>query len=464
MSARRMGSMMAAVKRNALQAWPWWLGFALMWPVRYLPRTSLFFEAFPFFGAFQLLGCALAFLALLLAARPLWLLSDKAIRIGAFGVGVSAALGFVLIGDQANGALIPFGYLMIGMANAGFLALWYRAFNGMRAFDILVCLAFASVVLSLVDGVLLLLPDHVAKSLMVLLPLASPALLCRTLPLSLGNQLQERKAGKGTRRVKGEDAGYYVLAVVVGCAFGFMSRIVHQEPALTNDLLSVATLLAIAGALVVSAPAIEKRGFGPVLMRVALPVVAAAFLLLPIAPWPLAVTNTLCIMGAYYFYFAMFAFWSSESGMRGLAPFALFFLLQSVAEFVSSIVAARAFAALSQDYGNALFVVALVAVYVFFIVSNALAKREGGVPDVSHGEKAHREALQEAAAMFDLTEREREILVLVALGKPRKAIAAELFISEDTVKTHTRNLYKKLGVHSKKDVQALFDDGSPLKG
>ena len=138
---------------------------------------------------------------------------------------MSAALGFVLIGDQANGALIPFGYLMIGMANAGFLALWYRAFNGMRAFDILVCLAFASVVLSLVDGVLLLLPDHVAKSLMVLLPLASPALLCRTLPLSLGNQLQERKAGKGTRRVKGEDAGYYVLAVVVGCAFGFMSRI-----------------------------------------------------------------------------------------------------------------------------------------------------------------------------------------------------------------------------------------------
>ena len=168
--------MMAAVKRNALQAWPWWLGFALMWPARYLPRTSLFFEAFPFFGAFQLLGCALAFLALLLAARPLWLLSDKAIRIGAFGVGVAAALGFVLIGDQANGALIPFGYLMIGMANAGFLALWYRAFNGMRAFDILVCLAFASVVLSLVDGVLLLLPDHVAKSLMVLLPLASPML------------------------------------------------------------------------------------------------------------------------------------------------------------------------------------------------------------------------------------------------------------------------------------------------
>ena len=100
--------------------------------------------------------------------------------------------------------------------------------------------------------------------------------------------------------MKGEDAGYYVLAVVVGCAFGFMSRIVHQEPSLTNDLLSVATLLAIAGALVVSAPAIEKRGFGPVLMQVALPVVAAAFLLLPIAPWPLAVTNTLCIICLLY--------------------------------------------------------------------------------------------------------------------------------------------------------------------
>ena len=90
------------------------------------------------------------------------------------------------------------------------------------------------------------------------------------------------------------------------------------------------------------------------------------------------------------------------------------------------------------------------------------ARRIAKALDVSLWTLLNGEAL--AVVSMDLTEREREILVLVALGKPRKAIAAELFISEDTVKTHTRNLYKKLGVHSKKDVQALFDDGSPLKG
>ena len=57
-----------------------------------------------------------------------------------------------------------------------------------------------------------------------------------------------------------------------------------------------------------------------------------------------------------------------------------------------------------------------------------------------------------------------EAFLIVCKQHSISKAAAELFISEDTVKAHTRNLYKKLGVHSKKDVQALFDDGSPLKG
>lgn len=447
-----------AVARNVRHAWPWWLGFALMWPVRYIPRTSLFFDAFREWGMLQLLGCALAFLALLAAAPPLHRLSVRAARAGSFGVGVAASLGFVCIGDGGNGLLLPIGYAAIGAAHAGFLALWHRAFGGMRAVDVMVCLALASVGLAVVDSALLLLPDQVARSLMVLLPLASPALLCRTLPLAAP------ACEKGPRRgVKGADAGYYVLAVVVGCAFGFMSKIVCQGPSLGNDLLSVATLLVIAPALAASAPFVETKGFRPVLMQVALPVVAAAFLLLPIAPWPLSVTNTLCITGAYYFYFAMFAFWASESSSKGFAPFALFFFLQSFAELASSAAAARALPLL-QDYGNALFVVALVAVYVFFIVSNALAKRADADLGVAAGERAHREALMDAASSFDLTEREREVLVLLALGKSRRAVAAELFVSEDTVKTHTRNLYRKLGVHSRDDLKGLLNSHSPFSG
>jgi len=44
-----------------------------------------------------------------------------------------------------------------------------------------------------------------------------------------------------------------------------------------------------------------------------------------------------------------------------------------------------------------------------------------------------------------LSERELEVLALIAAGKSNKEIAARLFVSTSTVKTHINNLYCKLG-------------------
>jgi DNA-binding NarL/FixJ family response regulator len=48
-----------------------------------------------------------------------------------------------------------------------------------------------------------------------------------------------------------------------------------------------------------------------------------------------------------------------------------------------------------------------------------------------------------------LTEREHEVLALLAQGKANKEIAADLLIGEKTVKTHVRNILGKLGVQSR---------------
>jgi len=52
-----------------------------------------------------------------------------------------------------------------------------------------------------------------------------------------------------------------------------------------------------------------------------------------------------------------------------------------------------------------------------------------------------------------LSERELEVLTLIAAGKSNRRIAQELFITAGTVKTHIRNIYRKLDAHSR--TQAL---------
>lgn len=48
----------------------------------------------------------------------------------------------------------------------------------------------------------------------------------------------------------------------------------------------------------------------------------------------------------------------------------------------------------------------------------------------------------------ELTKREREILQLIAAGHSNPAIAEQLFLSTDTVKTHRKNIMRKLDVNN----------------
>jgi DNA-binding NarL/FixJ family response regulator len=68
------------------------------------------------------------------------------------------------------------------------------------------------------------------------------------------------------------------------------------------------------------------------------------------------------------------------------------------------------------------------------------------LPKLSRTGNAHRD---------ELTEREREVLSLVAAGLTNSAIAARLFVSVHTVRNHVTNLSLKLGAHSKLEALSI---------
>jgi DNA-binding NarL/FixJ family response regulator len=80
-------------------------------------------------------------------------------------------------------------------------------------------------------------------------------------------------------------------------------------------------------------------------------------------------------------------------------------------------------------------------------------KVQGGLVTRLRAEQPHAEYV--AGALQALSEREREVFQLLALGRSNKEIARELEITPATVKKHRENLQRKLDVHSTAEITRL---------
>lgn len=72
---------------------------------------------------------------------------------------------------------------------------------------------------------------------------------------------------------------------------------------------------------------------------------------------------------------------------------------------------------------------------------------------------------RDAPSLAMLTEREREVLALVARGRSNDEVAASLYISPHTAKTHVKNTMLKLGAHDRAQlVIAAYESGLLVPG
>lgn len=67
------------------------------------------------------------------------------------------------------------------------------------------------------------------------------------------------------------------------------------------------------------------------------------------------------------------------------------------------------------------------------------------------------DSVAESEILNELTEREREIALLISKGFSNKAIGEQLFVSERTIKTHLSSIFAKTGVHSRLKLALLIN-------
>jgi DNA-binding NarL/FixJ family response regulator len=83
------------------------------------------------------------------------------------------------------------------------------------------------------------------------------------------------------------------------------------------------------------------------------------------------------------------------------------------------------------------------------------SRRPGGVLDAVHSPVPPERDDHAELLLRSLSERERQVLAMLARGWSNRRIAETCFLSLNTVRTHVQNVLVKLGVHSKLEAAAL---------
>ncbi len=278
----------------------------------------------------------------------------------------------------------------------------------------------------------------------------------------------------------GRDLWHPVLGTAILCFMGgLMLQISGQQDIPLGEFQQTslwASAAAIAclfvPALVVRKPLNLSRVYS-----VALPLSAAGFLLLPLI-WNAAggIVNAFAQVGAMVAALILWCMLTDGARRTHTSP-TLLFSLALIVTNAATLAGTLLGAAQAQNIrpGDVvLTAVALVSVYLLLMAAIVLFRnREGGgavqAPARSGGESAPsievaptpEEVLMTRCAslaeQYGLTPRERDIFPLLAQGHTMPAISERLFVSENTVKSHAKRIYQKLGIHARAELIDLVN-------
>ena len=326
-----------------------------------------------------------------------------------------------------------------------------------------------------------------------------------------------RPAGRGSYRDAFLELGnsivaFCVMEAVIGLLNSFM--LAGSIEFAGSDTVSVAGMLTGVAAFCIVVFVVQRIPRVSTAFRLVMPVIASLLVFLPFLGEQYNLFFSLVLLGSYYFIALLVTYVVAETAHeRRVSPYVLMGAAAALARvcLAVALVTGYAFGSLPPGglFGEAedtmrYLVVIMAVIYALslaaVLVSRDRRRRRGAE---GAGEEAREEARSNLAeggegaagalaaggatgeapaaategsssaaptddAAFDarcarlaerggLTEREAEILGYLARGRTNAYIATTLFVSENTVRSHVRNLYAKLDVHTRQQLIDLVE-------
>ena len=450
------------------------LGFSLFWTWVWTVVQSSFLnsgrivEAIPGVAKWVLplaaYGVTFLLLGLLFSLRriaprsPAYLIS---VALGtSFGVATLVVFFFFPTSNQTvNSILMAAGALIMGAGTACLHMEWGRLLGKLGPRKAIIHGTSGTLGAMLLILVISLLPDSLAWAAVGLLP-----------PCCFATILLQRRQIPVSEQLDGQIKLYIpwrflITSFIQGSSFGILQSILLIVGGTAESLLISVTGSVLGAVLVFIVVFFFRLDFNQLIYQVGFVALAASFTFMATAGslfWGGWLLNAI---GYRFIDILMWALCVYLIKQRGL-PTNWVFSVTTCALLLGQV-----FGALSGSFVRDSFALrdtdlSLLSVAMVFIVltgallmSNQNNLRHGwGMIRPSEGDDASGAFMARCALItdgFDLTPRELEVFALLAQGFSKTQISERLYLSKETVKTHTRNIYKKMSIHSHEDVIKL---------
>lgn len=362
---------------------------------------------------------------------------------------------------------IPYAILCgapIGMANALLAILWGRAYRAAAPKTILLHAGLShaiGITLSVLPWLVFGNPSQ--QWLWIIYQALATIAAARLLATAKPQAAPRRESASPQKSANGAAAylwsalaGLSVFALVLGFYWEHYSFAVFYDP----TLQTVVTVLAGAAFAAIACSKKEILGFNNV-YKAAIPLAAALLLADPFLSYMESGMELLSGISwaACLMIFETIA-WTALSVLASMHPslsdklFAIERMLVSGA-MSAGIVLGRLVSSQTAD----LIFTALIFVFLAFIIlSFVFSSVNGKNGAVESAPDAIQTRALQIAKEHDLSNRETEVFQLLVQGRGENVIGSHLFISPNTVKTHRKHIYKKLGVDSREKLLDLVQE------